>query len=403
MTRAERAQCLSAVLTRAEMKKRRDKNKGAKKKTIQVLALLAVLALLTVLVWERARQSPVRSDSEEATAVQPQAVTADAQEKPEFSEAATESTENSAVKTPPTEAVPRPRALREPEIRDDEIPEELFGEAQEKGRVEIVQYTTCDMVSNLEDPIQKSLAVYLPYGYDENGHYDVLMLLHCAWADHRFWLAQARDYATSEGSVPVSVPNLLDRMIEEGYCRPLIVISPCIYLYDGQPSAAGNQYDYLQFEREVGAQLLPFVAENYATWAKDGDRESLLAARDHFGVLGASFGAYATYLSLIGDNFDLMSWYCFCGGGMIDPGHLQERWAANGTQDLPLRMLYIAEGEYDDRAGPELSWQALLRTGGSFTEDNVKFTLIRGYGHEDHSYLVGLYNSLQMFFVTGEL
>ena len=226
----------------------------------------------------------------------------------------------------------------------------------------------------------------------------MLILLHCAWADHRFWLVQDRNYGTEAEAVPVSVPHLLDRMIEEGICRPLIVVSPCIYLYDRQPSSAGNAYDYMQFSREFGRDFLPWLAENYATFAADGSREALTAAREHFGLLGASFGAYASYLSVIGDNFDLASWYTFCGGGEIDPSYLRNSWAAAGTDGLPLNMLYICEGEYDDRAGPELSYYSLLNAGGPFHDENVKFTLVRGWGHEDHSYLVGLYNSLQMFF-----
>ena len=115
-------------------------------------------------------------------------------------------------------------------------------------------------------------------------------------------------------------------------------------------------------------------------------------------MLGASFGAYAEYFCVIGENFDLLAWYCFCGGGEIEPGHLAERWTENGTAELPLRMLYICEGEFDDRYGPEISYHNLLTFGGAFNEENVKFTLVQGWGHEDHSYLVGLYNSLQMFF-----
>ena len=40
----------------------------------------------------------------------------------------------------------------------------------------------------------------------------------------------------------------------------------------------------------------------------------------------------------------------------------------------------------------------MLTFAGPFDEENVKFTLVQGWGHEDHSYLVGLYNSLQLFF-----
>ena len=119
---------------------------------------------------------------------------------------------------------------------------------------------------------------------------------------------------------------------------------------------------------------------------------------------------------MIGENFDLLAWYAFCGGGEIEPWHLSEIWTEKGFSELPLRMLYICEGEFDDRYGPEISYHNLLTFGGyfdeenvkftlvqgwgheDFDEENVKFTLVQGWGHEDHSYLVGLYNSLQLFF-----
>lgn len=298
--------------------------------------------------------------------------------------------------TPEPAATPHP--LRPICLTDRDLPEELLLPATHCGTVEEDDYPTRDMVSDVPDRINKDVMVYLPYGYDPEEKYDVLVLLHCAWADHRFWLGQDRNYGTEAQPVPVAVPNLLDRMIEEGYCRPLIVVSPCIYLYDRQPSRAGNGYDYSQFALEFGKDFLPWVVENYATWAADGERENLKAAREHFGVLGASFGAYAAYASVIGDNFDTAAWYTFCGGGEIDPGYLTNAWTQRGTDDLPLKMLYICEGEYDDRAGPEMSYTWLRNAGGAFGEENVRFTLVNGWGHEDHSYLVGLFNTLQMFF-----
>ena len=293
---------------------------------------------------------------------------------------------------------PSSKLLRPISLTETNLPEELLRPAEHHGTVVEEDYPTKDMVSDVPDRINKDVMVYLPYGYDPEEQYDVLILLHCAWADHRFWLGQERNYGSDEAPVPVSVPNLLDRMIEEGYCRPLIVVSPCIYLYDRQPSNAGNGYDYEQFEQEIGTDFLPWIAENYATYAADGSPEALRAAREHFGMLGASFGAYAEYFCVIGENFDLLAWYCFCGGGEIEPWHLAECWTENETAELPLRMLYICEGEFDDRYGPEISYHNLLTFGGHFSEENVKFTLVQGWGHEDHSYLVGLYNSLQMFF-----
>ncbi|MBR0162015.1 MAG: hypothetical protein IJQ02_12130 [Oscillospiraceae bacterium] len=361
-----------------------------------VFVFLFVFAVLAGILTFRVRSGVRRAETNPLPTE-----TAEQRESDPGSAEAEPTEEPSPLPAAPAEPAlpPLPEALREIAICESSLDEELFREAEHKGTVSLVQYMTRDYVSDEDIPTTKDMAVYLPWGYDETQQYDVLILLHCAWADHRFWLVQNREYRLADDSIlPVSVPNMLDRMIEEGYCRPLIVVSPCVYLYDHQPSVAGNGYDYTQFQTEIGADLLPYLAEHYATWAEDGSREALRDAREHFGVLGASFGAYASYISVIGDNFDLIAWYTFCGGGEIDPGYLLNCWARTGTDGLPLRCLYISEGEYDDRAGPEISYHNLLRTGGPFREDNVRFTLIYGWGHEDHSYLVGLFNTLQVFF-----
>ena len=366
------------------------------KKTAGILTLALLVLLLAAILGVRS----IHPQTGETDVVLPVSETENPEPEQETAGAAAET--DIAVPTPTPAPTPTPKPtpppLKEIRLSESDLPEELFLPAKEQGTVLLETYGTRDLVSDLPYGITKDAAVYLPCGYDPDGQYDVLILLHCAWADHRFWLVQDRNYGTEAEAVPVSVPHLLDRMIEEGFCRPLIVVSPCIYLYDRQPSSAGNAYDYMQFSREFGRDFLPWLAENYATFAADGSREALTAAREHFGLLGASFGAYASYLSVIGDNFDLASWYTFCGGGEIDPSYLRNSWAAAGTDGLPLNMLYICEGEYDDRAGPELSYYSLLNAGGPFHDENVKFTLVRGWGHEDHSYLVGLYNSLQMFF-----
>ena len=367
-------------------------------------ALLVLILVLGGILLSRTGRLP-GAQREDSTAAEKQSQDSGALRGSEEAEDASIAGNPEAEAAPPSASpeptptpTPTPEPLRPISLTETDLPEELLRPAEHRGTVLEEDYPTRDMVSDVPDRINKDVTVYLPYGYDPEKQYDVLILLHCAWADHRFWLGQERNYGSEEAPVPVSVPNLLDRMIEEGYCRPLIVVSPCIYLYDRQPSNAGNGYDYEQFEQEIGTDFLPWIAENYGTYAADGSPEALRAAREHFGVLGASFGAYAEYFCVIGENFDLLAWYCFCGGGEIEPWHLAERWTENGTAELPLRMLYICEGEFDDRYGPEISYHNLLTFGGAFNEENVKFTLVQGWGHEDHSYLVGLYNSLQMFF-----
>ena len=373
------------------------------RKATELLILSGLLLSLLAVLYARERMAIPAAT--EASSVREGISLAEASVQPAPNTVLTEYHETAQPEETPEDFEPEPAwtppPLREAAMVENTLPEELRRPAEHHGTVTELQYQTTDRVSEGTEPVQKDVCVYLPYGYDPEKQYDVLILLHCAGADHRFWLVEKRNYGTEEDPKLVLVPELLDKMIEEGYCRPLIVVSPCIYLYDRHQSAAGTGYDYIQFSREFGPDFLSFLAENYATYATDGSREALCEAREHFGVLGASFGAYASYLSVISDNFDLVAWYTFCGGGVIEPGYLVNHWAeaeAATGRSLPLRLLYICEGEHDDRAGPELSFRNLLYYGGPFTDDTVKFTLVSGWGHEDHSYLIGVYNSLQMFF-----
>ena len=295
--------------------------------------------------------------------------------------------------------VKEPCSLREVALSDRDLDPALFEEAEEQGTVSIVDYITRDYYCDEYYDIRKQMAVYLPYGYNEERQYDVLVLLHCGWADYRFWLVNERDYCTPEGETkPVYVKNMLDNMIQQGYCRPLIVLAPCCYLYDNTPNANGNLFEYEQMKREVGEDLLRFAAENYATWAESGSREALTEAREHVGFFGASFGAYMNYISIIGPNFDLAANFAFTGGGAVERGYLLNTWTEKGTRNFPLNCLYIAEGEYDDRAVPEASFYTLLQSGEPFSESNLHYTMVAGSGHVDHTYLVALFNTLQLFF-----
>ena len=158
--------------------------------------------------------------------------------------------------------VDEPRQLREINLSDKDLDAVLFEKADEQGTVIIADYLTRDYYCDEYYDIRKQMAVYLPYGYDESQQYDVLVLLHCGWADYRFWLVNERDYCTPEGETkPVYVQDLLDNMIEQGYCRPLIVLAPCCYLYDNTPNANGNRFEYEQMKSEVGEDLLRFAAE----------------------------------------------------------------------------------------------------------------------------------------------
>ena len=303
---------------------------------------------------------------------------------------------------PPTpEPTPTPRPLLAPELCDGSIDPAFFAPSAEPGTLcRDVTYTTRDSVDGREGEFLTRMQVYLPYGYDENGRYDVLFLLHVRQSNERFWLEQDHAYdAPWEGTATVSAVNVLDKLIERGLCRPMLVIALDGYLDEAARWAHRSEQVYPQFAEEFGRDILPFVAAQYATWAEGTVREQLRAAREHFGVLGASFGAYQTELSVLAPNLDLVSWYAMTGGGSVSYDYLYPQWSAYGTAGYPIDLVYFVEGEYDDIQPVESSYQALGNWTEVFTRDeNLRFTRVIAAGHEQREWVNALFNTAQLFF-----
>ena len=296
---------------------------------------------------------------------------------------------------------PTPRPLPAPALSEDGIDASFFEPCAEAGvLLRDVAYRTKDYIWKNESEKEKLMQVYLPYGYDENTRYDVLFLIHTRQLNERFWLEQAHSYRRPDGSTGTgSTVTLLDNMIARGLCRPLIVVSLNGYLDEGMAAAHVSEQVYPQFALEFAQDILPFVAEHYATWASGTTREALSEARRHVGLFGASFGAYEIELSVLAPNLDLASWFAMTGGGSVTRDYLEGMWSMYGTLGQPVDLLYFAEGEFDDRGPVENSYYALGAWDGVFTqEENLRFTLLRGVGHEEPEWITALYNSLQLMF-----
>jgi len=296
-------------------------------------------------------------------------------------------------------AEPTPRPILPVELVNFRIDNECFEACSEPGTLVDAEYRTRDYVRGLEEPVTKKMCIYLPYGYDESKQYDVLFLMHVSGSDENFWLKNDMYYACPEsGYITVSVKNLVDNMIMAGRCRPCILVAADGFLNDDLRARHDTSTAYTQFAHEFGKDIMPFVAENYATYAEGADRESLAAAREHFGFVGASYGAYMCYLSVLPDNLDIISNFAMSGGGSMSYENLYNSWCAHGTENLPISCLYIGTGEFDDRAGPEGAYLRFLGHSEKFTGDNLYFSLYTQTKHEAREWINSLYNALQLFF-----
>ncbi len=149
-----------------------------------------------------------------------------------------------------------------------------------QGRVEVIECHSQLLVGNpLGDDPTRSVAVYLPAGYDASTdrRYPVLF-------DLVGYTGSGLDHVSWRGFTE-NVPERLDRLIGEGAMAPAIVVFP-----DCFTALGGNQYidssaigPWASF---LTTELVPFIDERYQTF---GDR-------DHRGVFGKSSGGYGALM-----------------------------------------------------------------------------------------------------------
>ena len=97
-----------------------------------------------------------------------------------------------------------------------DVPNQYFSEATEQGQVVRIEYESKDYTRDDRPATRKPAYVYLPYGYDESRQYDVVYLMHG-------WTGTAEETFETLGGAQ---KNILDWMIQQGDCKPVIVVSP---------------------------------------------------------------------------------------------------------------------------------------------------------------------------------
>ena len=119
--------------------------------------------------------------------------------------------------------------------------------------------------------INRRLAVYTPYGYEDNPNrkYPVLYLLHGAGGDEEAWLSMGR------------AAQILDNLIEQGKAEPMIVVIP-----NGNPNQQAAQTLGLEnarintrspemanaYVKSLVTEIVPFIEKNFRANAKKSAR-----------------------------------------------------------------------------------------------------------------------------------
>lgn len=289
-------------------------------------------------------------------------------------------------------------------FNDTAIPRELFRLCEHPGTVEMLSYQTADYRSGLDGtelpPIEKRMAVYLPYGYSEDEKYDVLILVHGMDGTEEYWLLAPQQYDFRYEDY-VYTPQLLDNMMEQGLCRKMIIAAPCFY------RDSTRRYDYYPpidraaFTRELRDSILPALAEHYSTWAEEPTPEAISEAREHFAYAGLSMGSMYVYSSILPECLDLFSFFGCFSGSEGNAYELADRLNAPPDSEYPIALFFNSGGDWDKKYfAPHLqSYRVLVDACDGLRDgENAVFLQLRQHPHVYSAWSLGLYNFLPLLF-----
>ena len=291
----------------------------------------------------------------------------------------------------------------EPVYTDEILPRDLFKPCEHKGTVEELSYTTQDYINSPSYPepimLEKKVWVYLPYGYDPEEQYDMLVLLHGMGGADTYWLVDKQDYLYPQEDF-VYTADLLDNLMDIGWCHKMIIATPTFYRYPDQMGVYNQMQDERQFLRELREDILPVLLEKYPTYARDPSLEGMAAERRHFAYAGLSIGSIYAYTTIIPECLDIFGWFgCFSGSD----GNMSQLAAvlnAEENADKPIYYFYNSIGSMDNM----FYWQhgqyneLLQRTDGLTDGVNACFNEIKGAKHLYTAWATGLYNFLPVLF-----
>ena len=238
--------------------------------------------------------------------------------------------------------------------------------------------------------VQKRALVYLPYGYDESRQYNILYLMHGTGDDENYWL---KTHAYNK--------IMLDRMIEEGYIEPLIVVTPTFYVEDDFKDA-GASLDPLtfSFKDELRNDLMPLVESRYATYAPTADEAGFIASRDHRAFAGLSRGSVTTCHAAFCGSLDYFSWFGMFSAFRTERDYLVQTLQSPAFRDYPIHYLYMTTGNFDFALPNQVSgYEMLLQTEPRLQwGENTTFDTFPMRYHSIGNWHLALYNFLQKIF-----
>ncbi|MBP5239796.1 MAG: hypothetical protein J6Z15_04280 [Oscillospiraceae bacterium] len=285
-----------------------------------------------------------------------------------------------------------------PDLLTDFLPLEFYSETENSGTVYLHEYEIPAYEDREHVTYNKRINIYLPYGYDESRPYNVLVLVHGGGGSEDSWLNDV--YYYDDEGIQMRGRVIFDNMFEKGICDPCIIVCPVTEI----PQCQGIAASTIQLRQELREYILPYVAEHYSTYAADSSLESLMAARDHFGLGGLSNGALFVYEGGMCYNFDLFGSYAAFSGNGSPWETVNTIQQSSEYRELPINCYFTGAGTVND-------WQIDYTRNGYnyFVEQlsqleegkNAWHVDVEG-GHEWKVWFTDIFNALPLMFPSSE-
>ena len=307
------------------------------------------------------------------------------------------------------------------------LPNSYLAEVANKGTIEKLTYTTHSYALEAvlkEDNItlEKSLNVYLPYGYSEAKQYNVVYLLHGTEGEGDpenladYWIG-------TEGKAKTTVA-MFDNLFASGKLKQdMIIVSPTYYSRVEGKNPTQAQYDALKqelgetseewskdgeqtlwtrfFGDELVNDIIPLVESKYSTYLEgEATKENIAASRDHRAYAGLSRGSMTSVNSIMMKHLDAFSYIGSFSGIWADfdqfKSLMNTTWA-----NYPVKYWYNGNGTQDFSLEDHVAFKdkVLAEMKDRFVDgDNYCWINLKGGAHAYNNWLVQAYNALLIFF-----
>ena len=271
---------------------------------------------------------------------------------------------------------------------------ELWKPSRYQGEVTKVEYHTHWYNGDNANAFKKPICIYTPYGYNPVLEYDVLVLLPGLDMSASCYLSRAHRYSSELYSVYFR--NVIDNLIASKVIDPLILVTLPYYgaTVQGNPVM---ELDGNQLIHELRNDLLPYMIQNYSTYAKGFDDYSMSSAREHFGIFGFSYTSAMIPKYIMPECLDLFSWF---GASSIFWSDLSKAIPEinKKLKQYPLGYLYVGCGDSDNAHSQTNDVYNLLYSNILKIRGRSRYVVLPNTGHDARTYDTAIVNCLLRFF-----